>query len=161
MSYKVVKQESLVEEKLSVILKLLFAGKKQMTWERTENKGSQGYSNFRTSHAPPPPPPPPNKRGGRGKIIFNPPPPPPPPPKKKWCFLLVYLCKFSGNDSEFSFRFAIALETLWMVQWMQKIQRDQIDGQWPAPKFTPDKCCIKSQSNKTCSHVVSCSPLLV
>ena len=138
MSYKVVKQESLVEEKLSVILTLLFAGKKQMTWERTENKGSQGYSNFRTSHAPPPPPPPP-----------------------KWCFLLVYLCKFSGNDSEFSFRFAIALETLWMVQCMQKIQRDQIDGQWPAPKFTPDKCCIKSQSNKTCSHVVSCSPLLV
>ena len=42
MSYKVVKQESLVEEKLSVILKLLFAGKKQMTWEKTENKGSQG-----------------------------------------------------------------------------------------------------------------------
>ena len=57
MSYKVVKQESLVEEKLSLILKLLFAGEKQMTWEGTENNGSPGYSNFRTLPHPHPPPP--------------------------------------------------------------------------------------------------------
>ena len=44
------KQEKLVEENLLVMLKL-FAGKKQMSRKRREDKDGQEYSNFR----PPPP----------------------------------------------------------------------------------------------------------
>ena len=78
----------LVEENLLVMLKL-FAGKKQMSLKRREDNDSPEYSNF-----PPPPPPPPNKKF---TFLFD--------------FLLVYF-KYSGNDRECSFRFAIALETL-------------------------------------------------
>ena len=52
------------------------------------------------------------------------------PPKMKLLFLLVCV-KFSGNDNDCSFRFAVAIETLCrMAQCMPETQKHQINRQY-------------------------------